>query len=84
MNLNLLCLNPYLYEVDELEKMEMTKSRPLSKNTWYELYDLLISRIPKSVKKSVSNKVCKTTNQKRLQAPLMIIISNVKVRPTKI
>ena len=42
-----------LYEVDELEKMEMTKNRPLSKNTWYKLYDWLISRIPKSVKKSV-------------------------------
>ena len=32
----------------------MAKSRPLSKNTWYEWCDWLINHITKSVKKSVS------------------------------
>ena len=41
---------PLAINVDKLEKMEMTKSRPLVKIIWYEWYDLLSSRIPESVK----------------------------------
>ena len=43
---------PTLIKIDdEFEKGETTKSRPLSKNIWYEWYDWLMSHIPKSEKK---------------------------------
>ena len=35
--------------------MEIAKSRPLKESNLHEWYDCLISHIPKSVKKSVSN-----------------------------
>ena len=56
----------------------MAKSRPLSKNMWYEWYDSHISHIPKPMKKSVSS--TKTTNQKRMQAPSMKSRLNTKVK----
>ena len=40
---------------DELEKMEMVKSRPLAENTCCEWYGWFIIHIPESVEKSVSN-----------------------------
>ena len=43
------------YPAPEPKPTLAPKPTPLSKNTWYEWYDWLISYIPKSVKKSVSH-----------------------------
>ena len=43
---------PLAINIDELEKMEMAKNRPLATNTWY---DWLIHQIPEPGKKSASN-----------------------------
>ena len=41
--------------MDELEKMEIAKTRPILKNTWYQCYDWLINHFWQSMKKSASN-----------------------------
>ena len=44
---------PSLQEMDEFEKEEMKKSRPVVKNRLSELYDQLIDYIPKPIKKAM-------------------------------
>ena len=34
--------------MDEFEKMEMAKTRPITKTTWYQWYDCLINHISES------------------------------------
>lgn len=70
--------------------METAKNRPLSKNAWYEWCDWLISHIPKSVKKSLSNIKEKIMNlflkdykPKKLEVSWIISISNTKGKEAK-
>ena len=51
----------------EVEKIEIEKSRPLSKHVCFEWYGWLIGHVSISVKNSVSDVKEKITNQKRLQ-----------------
>ena len=48
-------------DLDELEKMEMGKTRPISKNNWYQWYDW-DNNIPKSMKNPENNNKQKTMN----------------------
>ena len=41
--------------MDELEKAEMAKTRPIPENTWYHWYGWLINHVPESMKKSESD-----------------------------
>ena len=43
---------PEPLRIDEPEKLEMAETRPVTENTWYQLYDWLINHIPESMKKS--------------------------------
>ena len=45
---------PSPQEMDEFEKEEMKKSRPMVKNKLTEWYDWLIDYVPKPIKKAVS------------------------------
>ena len=50
---------PSPQEMDEFEKEEMTKSRPVVKNEWY---DLLVDHVPKPIKNTVSKAFSRAKN----------------------
>ena len=41
--------------MDEFEKVEMAKTRPIPENTWYGWYGWLMNHVPESMKKSESD-----------------------------
>ena len=47
---------------DEIERMEMAKTRPIPENTWYQWNDWLVKHFPESMKKSESNTKQKVIN----------------------
>ena len=53
---------PSPQEMDEFEKEEMKKSRPMVKNKLSEWYDWLIEYVPKPIKKAVSKAFSRAKN----------------------
>ena len=53
---------PSPQEMDEFEKEEMKKSRPMVKNKLTEWYDWLIDYVPKPIKKAVSKAFSRAEN----------------------
>ena len=49
--------------MNELEKMEMEKTRPTPENNWYQWYCWLIKKVPESMKslKAILNKKANDT-----------------------
>lgn len=46
---------PLLIDADELEKMKMTKTRPVPQNNWHQWYNCLINYFVESTNHSQSN-----------------------------
>lgn len=46
---------PFLTEIDALEKIELVKTISTAENTWYKCYDWLFKQINQSVKKCESD-----------------------------
>ena len=55
-------VNPSSQEMDEFEKEEVKKSRPVVKNKLNEWHDWLVDHVPKPIKNAVSKKISRLKN----------------------